>query len=733
MSGFPARHIVCLAVFAVSQSCHLSVLAVEPPSDAPPARASSTEDRPIEMKDVIISSTRLPDAPVDARTLPTKATVITAEDIRRAGVKTVQEAIQWATGIVFYDQVGNNFQQTIDLRGFNGQPVPSTSVFVDGQRINEPDFNTVNFDLIPFETIERIEILPGTAAIYGKNALGGVINIITKRGGDQHQVTGETLFGSFSRQRYTINASGPVGKLDYYSNFSRETEQGFRDDASARISRYYGRLGYRPTEHTDVTLSYTYVNDKLFQAGSLPISIADVNPKANFTPGDFFASETNVLRMTARQTLPLGFSLNVNGSYRHLNQQQFTASQPFFPGGDLPISNNNVHTESWAGTFQAMHDGTPLGHQNSLVLGVEVGTNQFANDFFSQAGSFTSTSKRVTNEDILGLYAQDRFHLLSNLILTAGVRYDHDQIGFISNTSPADNNARIFHRTNPRAGLTYLITPQTSAYFNYSQGFRVPTFLELFALGPFGSNPNLKPVTSRNYEVGVKSQVGDWSEISLALFRIDVDNEILLVCGEPFTCGVTTFATNQNIPKSRRQGFEATVKARYKDLIDGIVNYTYTQATIESDLTLNPFFFDAFGSTPYIEQVKKGSTFPQVPKNRLSVTTNYHPAHGWTLSLIGLYVSTQFLINDEQNTRPRLPGYFVLNSRAAYERPVPGGRMTGFLMFNNMLNQNYFTSGVVSANNLTGGGAVENFVVPAPGLAVYGGLTYRFEGFGSRR
>ena len=114
----------------------------------------------IETREVVVSSTRLPDTPVDARTLPAKVTVITAEDIRKSGAKTVQEAIQWATGIVMYDQLGNAFQQTIDLRGFSGAPVPATSVFVDGVRINEPDFNAVNFDLVPLETIERIEILP---------------------------------------------------------------------------------------------------------------------------------------------------------------------------------------------------------------------------------------------------------------------------------------------------------------------------------------------------------------------------------------------------------------------------------------------------------------------------------------------------------------------------------------------------------------------------------------------
>ena len=81
-----------------------------------------------------------------------------------------------------FNEVGNEFEQRVDLRGFNGQPVTGTSVFVDGVRVNVPDFNGVNYYLIPIETIERIEILPGASAIYGKNALGGVINIITKRG-----------------------------------------------------------------------------------------------------------------------------------------------------------------------------------------------------------------------------------------------------------------------------------------------------------------------------------------------------------------------------------------------------------------------------------------------------------------------------------------------------------------------------------------------------------------------
>lgn len=692
------------------------------PVPAAPAQdvAMANQADIIETPEVVVSSTRLPGEPVDARTLPAKVTVITAEDIRKSGAKTVQEAIQWANGIVMYDGVGNAFQQTIDLRGFNGLPVPNTTVFVDGQRMNEPDFNTVNFDLIPYETIDRIEIIPGAAAIYGKNAMGGVINIITKRGTDHHQATGETVFGSFHRERYTLNASGPIGKFDYYTNFSRETESGYRDESGARISRFFGKLGYRPTDHTDFTLSYTYVKDRLQQAGTLPLSQVAIDPRRNFTPGDYYDSESNVVRLTARHEFPLGFSVNANGFYRRLDQEQFTV----FQSGR---GTNIVDTESRGGVFQLHHKGEFLGHPNAFVLGNEYTRNDFGSHGIAFFSFGSSSSLRSTDETILGLYAQDTFHVTSKLILTAGVRYDRNDLGFVDNIDPTNNGSTVFHRTTPRAGVSYLVTPGASLYFNYGQGFRVPTYNELFGsgLGPFGAgNPNLRPVRSDNYEVGAKTRIQSWGEVSAAVFRADVRDEIYLTCGDPSTCG-GGITTNQNIPKSRRQGVETTLKAKFNESFDAALNYTYTEATFQGDLALNPYFI---GFNPFIENVKKGHTLPLVPKNRLSVTGNYHPAAGWTVSLTGLYVSTQFHQGDEENAQPRIPGYFTLNSRIAYERPVPGGHLSGFLMLNNMLDQRYYTSGIMAPNTLTGGGVVERFVMPAPGIAIYGGLSYRFEG-----
>lgn len=700
-------------------ACALIVLS----STIPATPVCAQEEETVRAKEVVVSSTRLPDTPVDVSELPAKVSVITSEDIKRTGAKTIQEAVQWSTGIVMYDQVGNSFQQTIDLRGFNGQPVPSTVVFVDGQRMNEPDFNTVNFDLIPVESIERIEILPGNAAIYGKNALGGVVNIITKRGAEKRHVTGETMFGSFHRERYNLTASGPIGKFDYFTSFSRESENGYRDvpgastrsslcfycpGAPARISRFFGKIGYRPTETTDLSVSYTYVGDYIQQAGSLPLSLAAFNRRANFTPGDFDDKETNVLRFVGRHTFPLGFALNVNGFYRHLAQDLFTV-------GQTSVSTRFSKTESKGGTAQLSHESVPLGFRNMLILGGEYTRNDFGNNLLGSFLGFPFANQDSTNEDSTGLYIQDTLHITSRLILTGGARYDHDQIGFGDNITPTNDGAKRFSRTTTRGGITYLVTPAMSVYFNYSEGFRVPTFLELFSLGPFGSNPNLKPVKTQNYEIGARTGIGAWGEAVIALFQIDARDEIL------FTCQLCDFSfgdgQNRNVDSTRRRGVEGTLKARVNQYLDGVLNYTYTQAEYRTAFNLD--------STRTVEA---GDTLPQVPKHRLSLTANAHPVDGLTVSLIGLYVSTQFYLNDENNVQPRLPGYFALNSRIAYERAVPGGRLTGFLMINNMLDQKYSTSGIMAINALTGGGALERFVVPAPGIALYGGLSYRFEG-----
>ncbi len=674
---------------------------------------SSVQEFPV----TFVYGTRLPDSQENVLAVPGKRTILSAEDIQKSGATTVQEAVSQATGVVMYNQVGNAFEQTIDLRGFNGNPVSSTSVFVDGVRVNDPEFGFINFDLIPLETIERIEIIPSSSAIFGRNAMGGVINILTKRGSEERQMTGEIASGSFSRQRYTFNTGGPMGKkVDYYGSFSREREEGYRDESAAKLSRGFGKLGYSPVEGTDLTASFTYVKDNLEQAGSLPRDIAGNNPKANFTPGDFVDRENNFVRLTASQVIPGGFTFTGNGFFRRVQQESFLVSQPFTVGGNNSTSQNLVDTKSWGGTFQLSHELEVGDIRNVLAVGGEVAWNDFGNRLLSQSDFGPFNIRRKSEEEATAIFVQDTVHLFSNVVLVGGFRYDRSELDFRDLLTPTNDGRKVYTRITPRGGITYFLMPQTSVYFSYSQGFRIPTNDELFAQGTFGSNPNLKAVRSHNFELGFKSNISTWGELEIAVYQLNIRNEIFFTC---ISCDFSPMdGQNRNVNKSRRRGVELTLKVQPNKYGDVVVNYTYTEAQFRSRFNIS--------STRVVDV---GDSFPLVPKNRLSVTGTAYPVTGLSLSLSGLYASTQFLQGDESNNQDRLAGYFVLNGRMAYEHAVPGGILKGFLSVNNLLNNNYFTSGIYAANRITGGGATQQFVVPAPGIGFFAGVNYRFESF----
>lgn len=654
------------------------------------------------VQEVVVSATRLPDLGFDAHRLPVAATVITEKEIKASGAQSVQEVLQDQPGVVLNDQVGNSFQPTIDLRGFNGQPVPATSVFVDGVRVNQPDFNQTNLDLIPLEDVERIEILPGAAAPFGRDALGGVINIITKRGGATPRVTAETLQGAFGRELYRAVASGPVRKWDYFFDASRESERGFRQESGGKLRRFFGKVGFRPGEKTDLTLSFTHGNDRMSQAGSLPESVLAVDRTANFTPGDFQDNRLSTVVFNGHRKLPGNFSLALNGYFRHLG----TESVVF---GQTSASRDETTIESQGGTLQITQE-TYLAarRRNVLTLGAEVNHHDIGNHGASITG-FPFLNRRRTKQDSLGVYLQDSFDLSRKVTLTGALRYDRDRLDFNDLITPADSGARTFVRLSPRAGVVYNPLPALGFYYTYSEGFRTPTEDELFAFGAFGSNPDLKPVKSRNHEVGVRTRWG-WGEGTLDFFRSDVRDEIYFVCADA-DC---LTGRNENIGKSRRQGIELSLKAHYGDRADGFLNYTFTEATFETDV-------------PSLS-ARKGNFFPLVPRHRLGGGVNYRPGAGFTLGVSGLYVGSQYMLNDEANDHERLKPYWVFNSRVAYERKVPGGTVTASLLVDNFLNKKYATSGIIASNVLTGGGRVEPFLVPAPGAAAYAKVSYTFEG-----
>ncbi len=669
------------------------------------------EEEVVQLPKVTVSTTRLPDVPLDLRRYPGQVRFVPEKEIETSEADTVPEVIETEPGITFYNQTGNPFEPTLDMRGFSGQPITTTTVILDGVRVNNPDFNVVDWSLIPVKDLEGIEVIPGTQSIFGKNALAGVVNLQTKRGGPVPQAKVEVAGGSFNHQRYRGSVGGPAGDLDYYLGFTQEFDDGFREVSASNVSQLFVKVGRRPgDEGTDATLSFLFGTDRLEQPGTLPAETVPNPPNcslvidrtANCTPGDFSDSTTYQGTFNLRQELPAGFSAALNAFVRDLDQELFTVGVG---------SQGTTVTDILSGgvTAQVTNETTLFSRRNLFVAGVEYTRNSFDSLGVSEFTGFpVSQSETAADEEIVGVYFQDSLDLIpETLTLSFGGRYDWDQIDFTDTLNPTNNNLRTFNRFNPMAGVTWVPTdgdPEVVAYFSYSEGFRSPTVNELFAFFPFSSNPGLDPPTSRTFELGTRVRAGEYFQGTLALFQTDVDDEIFFVVTDPTTGG----GINENVPKTRRRGLELTLRGRDGELVDGFINYSYIQATFESDALL--------ASGP----VQAGNTIPLVPQHRVGWGMKVYPIDGLTFSLTGLYVSSQFLSGDEVNQTQPLPAYYVMDAEVRYR----WGPLTLFVQGKNITNSEYETWGVFAGFPIR-----TRFLMPAPGINVLAGAILEFSGF----
>src|SRR6266568_4968107 len=284
-----------------------------------PAGAQQPDSTPKDttlLAPVVVTGVRLPAVRELARGLAGRTATLDARDLDARGVRSLADALG-ATG-----------QLDVSLRGFQVSPViglpQGVTVYVDGVRANEPDAHEVNFDLLPLEDVERVEVVYGPSVLLGRNALGAAVNLVTRRGADPPSRELETSAGSFGRYELKAHAGARHGVWDYYLGARYEREDGWRQETASRIATLFGKAGLL-SGTWDATLSYSGADNKIFQAGSLPESVAAASPRVNFTGGDYFAPTAHLVILNA-QRLVGRTQLALNGFGRSLNSQQFNVN-----------------------------------------------------------------------------------------------------------------------------------------------------------------------------------------------------------------------------------------------------------------------------------------------------------------------------------------------------------------------------------------------------------------------
>src|SRR3954466_4490453 len=274
---------------------------------------SSRKDssRVTTLKTIEVTGSIAPTAgPVIGSGIPARISTVTGQTIEAWEPRLLPDALGSQAGISLYDDLGSPFKLNLSTRGFNVGPVvglpPGVSVFLDGVRQNEPDAAEVNFDLLPMEHIQRVELLSGSGSLLGPNSLGGAVNLITRRGNGPLAAEAELSGGTYGSYSAEASLGGRTKRgLDYYVAGGYENEDGWRQATGAENLNGFLNLGRRGPER-GISLQAFGADSRAETAGSLPESIFDVTPSANFTIGDF--EDLNQLQASLTGYTALGSS-----------------------------------------------------------------------------------------------------------------------------------------------------------------------------------------------------------------------------------------------------------------------------------------------------------------------------------------------------------------------------------------------------------------------------------------
>lgn len=737
-----------------------SVIAASPALAQAPDTASDTTTFRLPAVRVEVSRLGVGGIPL-ART-PFGAAVIDAEELQRSPSLTIADALGRLPGVALADELGSAYQPDLVLRGFSVSPVvglpQGVSVFVDGVRINEPDASQVNFTLVPFADLERIEVLRGPSGPFGKNTLGGAVNLVTRRGGPQPFVNAEASFGSFGQLEGRAQVGGQRGPFDYYISGRYRQEDGWRDASYTRTAQVFAKGGWT-NGNTDVWLSYTFATDSLLQAGSVPITWlqsrdsipprwrnTDDARKINFTGGDFFGPTMHFLNAQLTQRLSPQTELKANAFFRSNDIEQFNAN---FTEPDTRLLTD---IRSVGGTVQLAHVRGDLQIDGGIEYAfndVEITIFEHPNENYPTIDPEGELSEHVgTKEHNVGAYIQARYMPNPRLAFTGMLRYDYVSLPFRDFLEPENDGDNTFNQFTGALGVDYVLRPGVVGFASYGRGFRAPTIMELACADPddpcplpyeLGADPPLDPVTTDTWQAGLRlfqgpfsaDIVGFWSEVHDDIFHV-----------QPHGARTGYF---QNIERTRRQGLELSLSYQPSESFQIYGAVGLTRATFQTTARLSAPYSDdddddfddddvvvAFDDDddddePLVEppEVRPGHVFPMVPAIRANVGATYR-AGPLRLGLEVSHVGSQWLRGDEDNTEEelKLDPYTLVDLSAEYRL---FDRMTVFANIQNVFDVEYNTFGVLTLNHLNdiNSPRVEPFVTPGFPRRATIGLRYR--------
>lgn len=598
---------------------------------------------------IVVSGARFAADPALA---PIAATVITADDIRRAGSADVNEAIRKIGGVYGRQSLDGSPDFALDLRGFGSNSSQNLVVMVDGVRLSENELAGAVLSTIPVDSVDRIEITRGgSSVLYGDGATGGVIQIFTKTGAARG-VHGSALasYGQFHARDLRGNLSAGIGQWSLDGSVGNQDTDNYRDNNRFKQTNFNGGASYAyDGGRAGIRVDSARQDSRL--PGSLTEAQFQANPRQTVTPHDYGSLDSD--RVTAFIEQHLG----ATEFAAELSHREKTVKSAYeYNYGSGPFYSRATYDSRQNQFSPRVRNLADIGGmRNELVAGVDLIRWKRKTTADYSLADASQTSK--------GIYVRDelRWDKQHNGRLAAGARhevFDKDYVDPLGISTRPEHSAQGQNAWDLQA--SYDFVPGFGMHAKAGQSYRMPNADENSYRSSIGV---LKAQTSHDLELGA-TLGGDVNQIALRVFRHQLQNEIF------FDPTINGFGANTNLDPTRRQGVEIDAQTA----LSQEVRLTGHLQHVDASFTAGP---------------NAGREMVLVPRNVLTARLVWAPGNGQTADIGAQYASTQRYGNDFNNScSARIPSYTTLDARYArrvgpWELAVSGNNLTDRQYYSN--------------------------------------------------
>lgn len=575
---------------------------------------------------------------------------VTSRDIEVKNAQAVDETLDFIPGVRV--TVGQKNEPYVMIRGFNQDDL---LILLDGIPIASPYYGYVDLNQIPVDSISKIKVIKGSAStLYGANAMGGVINIVTKKPGEKPYLELNNSFSDRSTRHHALNYGAKFKDVNIWISGSHKESDGFElskgfgskrnENGGLRENSYYEKdalslkLGLEKYDKHDLTVLFNYIDNEK----GIPTHTSSNNPRYwRFT-------EWKRYMVALADESKLTDNLSIKG-------------RVFYDKYDNTINaydDATYTTQSNASSWTSIYDEYSLGSSIYFFLD--------PNDVHSLRGAVNFKKDVHKEQDDTGepwkayeirTYSfglEDEVRVGERLSLLIGANFDlFNQIKTYTGQRGGSVNS-----LNPLFSADYLLLPATSLYWSVSKKTRFPTINQLYA--NTSGNPDLKEQRNTNYEVGIKHNFEGMAKFSISWFYNNVKDLIDRANRNDLYL---------NTSKAIFEGVEADMNAKIGERFLSRLSYTYLDARDK-----NP---ELFG--------RSENELSYVPDHKVDLELRYITDFGLSCNVLNSYHGERYYY-DSSNIQHALGGYSVWNGKVSQKF---FDNWEGSIFIENLFDRNY--------------------------------------------